>query len=241
MFEEAVGLKRKIRDGEQVFGVSVPMSVTSEQLRAIVDVGPYEFVWIDSQHTPFNEERVAEFCAMAEAQDLFVVLRIKHTRHTYLVGNYLDLGPCGVEVPQTELDATVAEALRAFYYPPAGRRSYGGPARRGARGKDPGAYARWWNPYGVLWLQVESVEAVTRARQLAQPGVDCLSFGPVDLSFSLEAHPHHPFRTVDNCIQHVARALEGTTVRLCVRNRTPDARARYADMGATVFLEDARV
>jgi 2-keto-3-deoxy-L-rhamnonate aldolase RhmA len=240
MFEEAVGLKQKIRSGEHVFGVSVPISVTSERLRAIVDSGPYDFIWIDSQHSPLNEERVAEFCAMCEAQDLFVVLRIKHTRQAYLVGIYLDLGPCGVEVPQTETDATVVEALEAFYYPPAGRRSYGGPARRAARGKDPAAYARWWNPYGVLCLQVESVEAVTHARQLAQPGVDCLTFGPVDLTFSLEAHPHHPFRTVDDCIQYVARALEGTMVRVCVRNRTPDTRAKYADMGVTVFLEDAR-
>jgi 2-keto-3-deoxy-L-rhamnonate aldolase RhmA len=89
----------------------------------------------------------------------------------------------------------------------------------------------------VLWLQIESVEAVTHSRQLALPGVDCLSFGPIDLQFSLNAHPRHPFRTVDDCIRYVGRALEGTTIRLCVRNGTPDAREKYAEMGATVFLE----
>src|SRR5262249_33998721 len=102
MFEAAVGLKRKIHDGERVVGVSVPVNIARDRLAAVLEHGPYDFVWIDSQHTPFSEERVAEFSAMAEEQDLFVMLRIKHTRHTYLIGNYLDLGPCGVEVPQTE-------------------------------------------------------------------------------------------------------------------------------------------
>lgn len=239
--EEAIGLKKRIRAGERVVGVSVPVNITRERLEAVLKHGPYDFVAIDSQHTPFSEERVAAFCAMAEELDLFVQFRIKHTRHAYLIGNYLDLGPCGVEVPQTESEATVEEALDAFYYPPLGKRSYGGAARRGARGKEPFAYGEWWNRYGVLWLQIESVEAVTHVRQLARPGVDCVSFGPIDLAFSLQAHPHHPFRTVDDCIGYVARALEGTTVRLCVRNGTPEAREKYAALGATVFLESPRV
>jgi 2-keto-3-deoxy-L-rhamnonate aldolase RhmA len=240
MFPDAIGLKRKIHDGERVVGVSVPVNITRERFTSILEQEPYDFVWIDGQHSPFNEERVAEFCGMAEALDLFVVLRIKHTRHAYLIGNTLDLGPCGVEVPQVELDSTVAEALHSLYYPPVGGRSFGGPARRGASGKDPATYAEWWNRYGVIWLQIESVEAVTRARHLAQPGVDCLSFGPVDLSFSLQAHPLHPLRTVDDCIQYVARAVEGTSVRVCIRNVPRKAWERYADVGATVFLDSPR-
>jgi 2-keto-3-deoxy-L-rhamnonate aldolase RhmA len=240
MLPEAIGLKRKIRDGERVVGVSVPVSVSRERFTAILEAEPYDFVWIDGQHSPFNEERIVEFCAMAEALDVFVMLRIKHTRNAYLIGNYLDLGPCGVEVPQVELDATVAEALHSFYYPPAGGRSFGGPARRGAQEKDPAAYAEWWNRFGVIWLQIESVEAVTRARQLVQPGVDCLSFGPVDLEFSLQVHPRHPLRTVDDCIHYVARAVEGSGVRICIRNVPREAWERYADVGATVFLDSPR-
>jgi 2-keto-3-deoxy-L-rhamnonate aldolase RhmA len=240
MFEHAVGVKKKIRDGAQVVGVSAPVDASRDRLRAILDSGPYDFVAIDSQHTPFNEERVAAFCAMAEELDAFVQFRIKHTRNAYLIGNYLDLGPCGAEVPQTETDAIVEEALQAFYYPSEGGRSYGGRARRGAQGKDPVAYAEWWNRYGVLWMQIESVEAVTHARQFARPGVDCLSFGPIDLMFSLKAHPGHPFRDMDDCVRYVARALEGTTTRACVRNSAQD-RQKFADLGATVFLENPQV
>ncbi|GIS68054.1 MAG: hypothetical protein CM1200mP7_0030 [Chloroflexota bacterium] len=45
----------------------------------------------------------------------------------------------------------------------------------------------------TLWLQLESVDAVKNCRKFAKPGVDCLSFGPADLSFSLENTSNHNF------------------------------------------------
>ncbi len=240
MFEDAIGLKKKIREGKQVVGYGVPFTVTREQLESLRDSGPCDYLSIDAQHSAFNEETVAEFCAMAEELDLFVQFRIKHTRLAFLSGNYLDLGPCGVEIPQTELDATVDEALSAFYYPQVGMRSYGGRGRRASQGKTPEEYAEWWNRYGVLWMQIESVEAVSYARQFAKPGVDVLSFGPIDLTFSLQAHPHHPFQSVDDCVAYVVRALEGSPTKVCFRNYDPKTRQKYADMGVTVFLESPK-
>jgi 2-keto-3-deoxy-L-rhamnonate aldolase RhmA len=84
---------------------------------------------------------------------------------------------------------------------------------------------------------VETVKAVTNARQLAKPGVDCFTWGPADLNFDLEAHPQYPFQTVDQCIRHVLDQLEGTGVRVSFRNGTPDLRNKYIDMGVTVFME----
>jgi 2-keto-3-deoxy-L-rhamnonate aldolase RhmA len=147
-----------------------------------------------------------------------------------------------VEIPQTELDATADEALHAFYFPPEGGRSYGGRARRqAALHPDPADYARWWNTYGVLWLQIESVEAVTHSRQFAKPGVDVLSFGPIDLTFNLQTHPRHPFQSVDDCVAYVVKALEGSGTRVCFRNYDAKLREKYADMGVTVFLETPTV
>ena len=61
---------------------------------------------------------------------------------------------------------------------------------------------------GVVCLQMETLAAVTNARRLAKPGVDCLTWGPADLSFDMEAHPHHPFQTVEDCQRHVQQQLE---------------------------------
>ena len=75
------------------------------------------------------------------------------------------------------------------------------------------------------------------ARKLAKNGVDLVSFGPADLTFSLEIHPEFPLRTVDECIAHVAEQLSGSGVHLTHRIESPANRFRYTDMGVTVFLE----
>ena len=238
MFEKAIDLKARYRAGEQIVGVATPVTTDRDTLRKLVDSGPYDFVSVDSQHSPLDEPRLAEFCMMAEEEGVNVHFRIKHTRHTYMVGNYLDLGPCGVEVPQTELESTVDEAVQAFYFPPDGGRSFGGRARRGAgEVPDPFEYGPWWNTFGVLWMQIESVEAVTRAHILARAGVDCLSFGPTDLTYSLMGHPNHWLKTVDDCVAYVCKSLEGTGVAVCHRSGTSDVRQKYIDMGVTVFIE----
>jgi hypothetical protein len=56
----------------------------------------------------------------------------------------------------------------------------------------------------------------------------------------LEAHPKHPFKTVDDCLRHVLKQLEGTDIRVSFRNYSPDLRNKYLDMGVTVFMERPR-
>ncbi len=240
MFENAIGLKAKYRSGKRIVGVSMSPDTERDRFLKILDADDYDYVSIDSQHTPLNEERIAAFCEMAAECDVFVQFRIKHTRQAYLIGNYLDLGPCGVEVPQTETDETATEAIESFYYAPEGKRSIGGRYRRGMSGKSWEEYIAWWNMYGVLWLQVESVEAVTHGHLLAKPGVDALSFGPTDLSVSLKAHPTHWLKTVDDCVAYLCKSLEGTGVAVCHRTYNAE-REKYADMGVQVFLESPKV
>ncbi len=122
-------------------------------------------------------------------------------------------------VPQVEEESTVLEAIDAFYYPPIGKRSWGGAARYGTKERsDRLEYAEWWNNNGILMLQIESVEAVMNVRKLAKPGVDMLVFGACDLSFSLEAHPESPLKSVEDCHRHVLDQTEGLDVRVGIGN-----------------------
>ena len=235
---DGASLKERVRSGETVLGLHVPIGLERDRVRYILDREPYEFLWVDSQHAPLNEETLVSFCAMASDLGLPVQLRIKHTLQAYMIGNYLDLGPSGVEVPQVEDESTVDEAISSFYYPPAGMRSVGGVTRVGSKERsDRIEYAKWWTDYGVLWIQIESLEAVMKGRQLAKPGVDCLSFGPQDLTFSLESHADPPFKTFDECIGYVVEQLSDTTVAVCHRTTTLDSRQKYLDMGVRVLLE----
>ena len=138
-------LKQRIHRGDLVIGVSAPIDATKSQLEDILSKDTYAFVSVDSQHTPYNEDRLVEFCDMADEMDIPVQFRIKHTRHAYLIGNILDLGPSGIEVPLVEDESIVDEAIEAFYYPQVGRRSWGGAARKSfTESDDRLEYAAWW-------------------------------------------------------------------------------------------------
>ena len=232
----AMGLKERIRAGETVLGVSMPSKVSREEFEAALGDRTYDFVCTDSQHQPLNEETLVRFCQIAAEFKLPVRFRVPHTRQAYLTGHYMDLGPSGVEVPQVEEPATVDEILESFYYPPVGKRSFGGMSRLNWEVyPKPESYAEWWNGYGIIWIQVESSAAVGNAHVFARPGIDCVAFGPTDLGFDLHLYPHPWLKSVEDCVRQVVRSLEGTQTGVCMRS-TPEKQSLFADLGVNVHL-----
>ena len=240
---EAKTLRQRVRDGEVLVALRGSLDTTKSQLADIWATDRYDYIWIDGQHTAFSEESLVAYCTAAEELGIDVQLRIPHTRHAYLVGRYLDLGCSAVLGPEVMEEETVDAALAYTYYPQIGRRSWGGEARRGVRGVAQGmdrlAYAKWWNDYVILSIQVESVEAVTNIRKLAKEGVSVVTFGPNDLSFNMEGHVGYPLPSVDDCMRNVAAQLDGTGIRLAMGTGTiPEERDKYLEMGITMFQED---
>ena len=231
-------LKQRMKSGEILIGVSVPINASLNEMESIISKDEYAFVSTDSQHNAFNEETLVDFCQHASKLGIPVQFRIKHTRETYLIGNILDLGPLGIEVPQVEDIETVKEAVNYFYYPQKGIRSVGGVERYKVDGRSGRVeYGEWWNNTGILCLQMESLRAVTSVKQLSIEGVDCLTWGPNDLMYDIEAHPKHPLQTIDDCIKHALEQLEGTDIRISFRSYDHKLREKYIDMGVTVLME----
>ena len=236
-------LKERIRRGDTTIGVAVPYNATRSQIEDIWSKDDaYNYISVDSQHNPLLETNLVSVCQAAQDLSIPVHFRIKHTRYTYQVGNWLDLGPSIIEVPQTETEATAQEAVDYFYYRQVGKRSWGGAPRVGVQERsDRLEYAEWWNNYGVLFLQVESIQAICNIPRLVRPGVDCISWGPADLSFDREANPHHPLSVSDDaCVEYAVKALEGTGAKLMIRNYDWNLREKYIGMGATVLLESPK-
>lgn len=237
-------LRQRIQAGDVLVALRGKLTTSKQELAAIWAAGSYDYIWIDSQHTACSEEQMLRYCAAAEELGIDVQLRIPHTRQAHMVGRFLDFGFSAVLVPEVMEPETIDDAIAYAYYGPIGRRSWGGQGRRGLRdsaiSKDRLAYAAWWNDYVVLGIQVESVEAVTNIHKLAKPGVRVVTFGPNDLSFSLDDHPGYPLRTVDDCIRNVAEQLQGTDIRLAMGTASlPEERDKYLDMGITLFQADA--
>ncbi len=234
-------IKERIRRGDVVIGVGIPIGSTKSQFEDALGKDDYGFATCDSQHSPFSEHRLVEHCNIADEVGIPVHFRIKHTQLAFLVGNIADLGPAIIEIPLVEEPATVREALEWFYFPPEGRRSWVGGFRWGAElGHDRLGYAKWWNEHGVLMPQIESLRAIENIRSLALPGVDLFSWGPADLEFDREMHPHHPFKTDDDCIKHVMDQVNDLDVRMSYRSGDPALRNKYIDLGVTVLMERAQ-
>ncbi len=238
-------LKQRIKNGDVVVALRPPISIGRDALEAALSKGKYDLIYIDGQHTAFSDDQIVRLCGAAEELGMPVQFRIPHTRLTFLIGRYLDLGLSGILVPEVVDPATVDEAVAYAYYPPMGIRSWGGAARYGTtqngRALSKQEYTEFWNEHVVLSVQIESITAVENARALAKPGVDYLAFGPNDLTFDLERHPEYRFRTADECMQYVADQVRGSGIRLGMAVITePDQRQKYIDMGLTMFQETPR-
>ncbi len=238
-----INLKKRLADGDSLIGAIVSLEGADRmQLERILEKNPYDFFMADSQHSQFTEPDLVSLCQSATDLSIPVVFRIMDTKQIYLIGKYLDLGAVGIEVPQVNTPDVAAEAVKKFYYPPLGIRSMGGNyrSRLGHEDQDVNdnlAYPDLWNQCGILWLQVESVQAVMVAQSLARQGVDCLSFGPADLTHDMRFNPHPQLKTLDDCVQHVVKELENTGAVVCHRHGKPENRQKYLDMGVRLLLE----
>jgi 2-keto-3-deoxy-L-rhamnonate aldolase RhmA len=90
-------------------------------------------------------------------------------------------------------------------------------------------------------MQIESLSAIMRAREMAELGADVLSWGPNDLTFNRESHPDHPLKTDDDCIKQVITSLQGTETTLCLRTYGEEQIAKYSEFGATMFLDESNL
>lgn len=120
-----------------------------------------------------------------------------------------------IKVPEVETEEIVDEALNSFYFPPVGRRSWGGWVEYGIEArKDRREYAKWWNENGILGFKVESLKSVLNIRTLVKPGITYIDFGPADPMFDIETNNHPLLKSVEACREFMQKELEGVNVRL---------------------------
>ena len=55
-------LKQRMKSGEILIGVSVPINASLNEMESIISKDEYAFVSTDSQHNAFNEETLVNFC-----------------------------------------------------------------------------------------------------------------------------------------------------------------------------------
>lgn len=193
-------------------------------------VGPPLLI-IDTEHAPADRWSVQAQLQATAATPAIVAVRVP-SADPVLIGQYLDLGPAAIMVPQVTSAPQAARAAAAVRYPPAGTRGVGGAFAR-AGGWGTAGDLRRADAEVALIVQLESRQAVAAASGiLSAPGVDAGFVGTSDLAADLGhlGQPGHP--DVVRAAEAVIRAGLDAGVPVGVNAFDPDQAARYAGAGA---------
>ncbi len=176
-------LKEKLLSGQTPLGTHVSLgdSVITEMLGLL----GFDYVWIDTEHTPLGLDGVEKHMIAARAAGVSPIVRVPEN-HPVRLKPVLEMGPDAVVIPQVNSCREVIEAVRNCGYPPQGVRGWG-PRYAARYGTVPtSAYLRDVRENTLCFVQVENVNAVEELPESARvEGVDAFIIGPCDLASSI--------------------------------------------------------
>lgn len=186
-------LRKKIADGQLTLGIIATMHFWLELIEIARSAG-LDYVIIDNEHNVWDDERIAQACALGRMLDFPILIRPAETT-AHLVRLAADKGPCGFLLPFVESAATLDDARDGLYMPPRGKRRPGG---AGNRWMSDFNYSSWRDFQENQWIvlpQVESVRGLENVDAIARHELTtAIAIGPYDLSANVGVcwEPNHP-------------------------------------------------
>ena len=202
-------LKQKIKKGEIVLGSVLP--VQSPLIVGLISGAQLDFLWIDTEHSPFGMEALEVIPCLARQKGIAPMIRVAWNDPALIKKAY-DVGAVAVMVPQVNTSEEAAQAVQYARYAPEGQRGVS-PWWALVAGEDFTQVVKSANQETVLVLQIESQEAYDNIDEIVKvPGIDVLFVGPLDLSASIGKITQTASKEVQEIMQDIPRRLEGTGV-----------------------------
>jgi len=176
--------KRKLRDGDCVFGVFIP--VAAPRLVEWAGLADFDYVLIDAEHGPIEPAACEDLVRAAESVDVTPIVRVPENNEK-LILRYLDVGVQGIMVPQVNTVEDAERAVGAVKYAPRGRRGLAG-SRAASYGYRVSLsdYTRQANDETMVLVQIENINALPHLDDiLGVNGIDVFELGQADLSQSM--------------------------------------------------------
>lgn len=145
----------------------------------------FDFIILDLEHGPNTVANIQNLIRGAQVSKILPIVRVKEDNYS-IIGEVLDIGAAGIQIPQvTDLDK-VKEILRRAKYAPGGERG----VCRFVRAAEYSSMDRYeyFNiaNESLIILQLEGEEAINNLDEiLSIDGIDVIFIGPYDLSQSL--------------------------------------------------------
>jgi 2-keto-3-deoxy-L-rhamnonate aldolase RhmA len=176
-------IRERVLKGEVMFGIGANLgsSLTVEMMGA----AGFDWTWIDCEHGTGDYSELIHQMQAASVGSAPPVVRIAWNEAPRFK-RVLDLGAVGIMVPYVCTAEEARQASQAMRYPPEGVRGVAKFNRACGYGQDFDGYFEKANSHLLTIVQIETVEAVKNANEIAAvDGVDVLFIGPLDLSVSL--------------------------------------------------------
>lgn len=178
-------VKAALKQGRTVIGTMMVGTKSPDVVHVLRSAG-FDFLFVDTEHSPYNPETVATIIREARAAGIVPLIRVPNAEY-HLMSKPLDAGAMGLMIPRVETTEQVRCIVQSTKYPPWGIR---GCAVRGPMTdyeriavED---YIQHANQDILIITQIESKKAIDHIDDLLSiQGVDVALIGPNDLSLSL--------------------------------------------------------
>lgn len=179
----AGALRSKLAAGEVIVGCL--LAYNAPWLVEVLALTGHDFVVLDMEHEPFDDESVAALIRTADGLGLPTILR---TPLGPRVEPLLNAGASGLHVPNIRDRAHLEQVAAATRFPPLGHRAYYTQTRatRYGLGIDEAGELARANQEALAVAMIESIELVDRLDTLLDvDGIDVFHIGPLDLATSM--------------------------------------------------------
>lgn len=175
----------RIADGSVALGLSVRLARSGEIAR-IARLTGHDFLYIDTQHAPFDIETIGHIAQTSLACGVAPIVRARGA-HDPNLSLLLDMGVSGLVIPDVESAAEAEGVVRATKFAPVGSRSVGGGLPHFDYGPVPAAAAApALNASTVVICMIESVAGLENLDEIGSvPGFDGLYLGMNDMLLSM--------------------------------------------------------
>ncbi len=202
--------RKRLLDGDVLVGSLI--TIASAEVAEIMGTVGLDWLFIDTEHSPFNAHG-AQKIMQAAGSGCACVVRVPANDEVW-IKKVLDSGANGIIAPQINTAAEAEAVVRMCKYPPDGTRGVGiGRAHQYGLGFN--EYMERANDEIAVILQAETARALKNISEIVQvPGIDAIFIGPYDLSASLGKMGQLSAPEVQQAIETIAQTCHAAGVRL---------------------------
>ncbi|MGB5746978.1 MAG: aldolase/citrate lyase family protein [Desulfobacterales bacterium] len=223
--------RKRLLRGDVLVGtlITIPSAEVAEILAAV----GFDWLFIDTEHSPFNAQG-AQTILQAAGQSCACVVRVPANDEVW-IKKALDIGADGIIAPQVNSAADAEAIVRMCKYPPGGTRGVGiGRAHKYGLGFN--EYMERANSEIAVILQAETTEALKNISEIVKvPGIDAIFIGPYDLSASLGKMGQLTDPEVKQAMETIAKACKNAGVRLGIFAATAETVAPFIQQNFTLL------